>query len=73
MGIKITSSEKGISLDQSHYVEKILRIYNYFDCKPACTSYYPGEKLFKNTGESVRASLVALSMPLIALDPTLSM
>jgi len=32
-----------------------------------------GLSIFKNTGESVRASLVALSMPLIALDPTLSM
>ena len=29
------------------------------------------EKLFKNTGESVRTSLITLSMPLIALDPTL--
>jgi len=29
------------------------------------------EKLFKKTGESVRASLVASSMSLIALDPTL--
>ena len=74
-GIKITRSKnkKRIFFDQSHYVEKILRKYKYFDCKPACTSYYPGEKLFKNTGESVRVSLVALSMPLIALDPTLSM
>ena len=34
LGIKITRSDKGISLDQSHYVEKILK-YNYFDCKPA--------------------------------------
>ena len=47
LGIKITRSEKGISVDQSHYVEKILRKYNYFDCKPS---------LFKNTGESVRQS-----------------
>jgi hypothetical protein len=66
-------SEKIISLDQSHYVEKILRKYKYFDCKHACTPYDPGEKLFTNTGECVRASLVALSMSLIALNPTLSM
>ena len=31
------------------------------------------EKLFKKTSERVRASLVAPSMPLIALDPTLPM
>jgi hypothetical protein len=54
LGIKITRSEKGISLDQSHYVEKILKKYGYFDCKPACTPYDPSVKLFKNTGDSVR-------------------
>ncbi|GAU26739.1 hypothetical protein TSUD_317370 [Trifolium subterraneum] len=54
LGIKFTRSEKGISLDQSHYVEKILKKYGYFDCKPACTPYDPSVKLFKNTGDSVR-------------------
>ena len=54
LGIKITRSKKGISLDQSHYIEKILKKYNYFDCKPTCTPYDPSEKLFKNTGNSVR-------------------
>lgn len=54
LGIKITRSEKGISLDQSHYIEKILKKYDYFDCKPACTPYDPSVKLFKNTGEGVR-------------------
>lgn len=28
LDIKFTKSEKGISLDQSHYIEKILKIYN---------------------------------------------
>ena len=54
LGIKITRSEKGISLDQSHYIEKILKKYNYFNCKPACTPYDPSVKLFKNTGDGVR-------------------
>lgn len=45
---------KGISLDQSHYMEKILKKYNYFTCKPACTPYDPSAKLFKNIGDSVR-------------------
>ncbi|GAU49932.1 hypothetical protein TSUD_408340 [Trifolium subterraneum] len=54
LGIKITRSEKWISLDQSHYVEKILKKYGYFDCKPACTPYDPSVKLFKNIGDSVR-------------------
>ncbi|PNX55775.1 hypothetical protein L195_g049405, partial [Trifolium pratense] len=54
LGIKITRSEKGISLDQSHYVEKILKKYGYFNCKPANTPFDASVKLFKNTGESVR-------------------
>jgi len=33
LGNKITRSDKVISLAQSHYVEKILRKYNFFDCK----------------------------------------
>ena len=53
LGIKISRSDKGISLDQSHYIEKILRKYNYY-CKPVSTSYDPSAKLFKNTGDGVR-------------------
>ena len=37
LGIKITRFEKGISLDQSHYIEKFLKKYNYFNSEPACT------------------------------------
>lgn len=54
LGIKITRSEQWVSLDQSYYVEKILKNYKYFNCKPACTPYNPSLELFKNTGESVR-------------------
>ena len=54
LGIKITKSEQGISLDQSQYVKKILKKYNYFDSKPVSTLNDPSVKLFKNAGESVR-------------------
>ncbi|KAK2362990.1 hypothetical protein QL285_088009 [Trifolium repens] len=54
LGIKITRSKDGIYLDQSQYVEKILKKYNYFDCKPESTPYDSSVKLFKNIGESVR-------------------
>ncbi|KAL0533786.1 hypothetical protein IC582_028057 [Cucumis melo] len=56
LGIKITRFENGISLDQSHYIEKILKKYNYFDSKPACTPYDSSVKLFKNTGDNVNQS-----------------
>lgn len=52
--IKINRSKKVISLDQFHYVEKILKKYIYVDWKPACTPYDPNIKLFKNIGDSVR-------------------
>lgn len=78
LGIKITRSKLGISLDQLHYVEKILKKYRYFDCKPTSTTYDPSVKLFKNIDESVRqteyASIIgSLNIPLIILDPTLHM
>lgn len=49
LGVKITRSEKGISFDQFCYVEEnILKKYDYFHCKCACTPYVPSIKLFKN-------------------------
>ncbi|KAL4018655.1 hypothetical protein IC575_022262 [Cucumis melo] len=33
LSIKITRIKNGIFLDQSHYIEKILKKYNYFDSK----------------------------------------
>ena len=53
LGIKIVRSENGISLTQSHYIEKILRKYNHFDCKPVCTPFDPSIKLERNTGEGI--------------------
>lgn len=52
--INISRNESGISLSQSHYIEKIIRKYNYHDCKPVCTPFDPSIKLFKNIGDSVR-------------------
>ena len=58
LSIKITQSEIGISLDQSSYIKKIIKKYNYFESKPACTPYL-SVKLFKNTGDSVNQSKYA--------------
>ncbi|KAL0561265.1 hypothetical protein IC582_001687 [Cucumis melo] len=56
LDIKITRTENEIFLDQSHYIEKILKKYNYFDSKSAFTPYDSSVKLFKNTGDSVNQS-----------------
>ena len=39
LGIKITKTSDGIFLDQSHYVEKILRKYNFHDHKKCSYSF----------------------------------
>ncbi|CAL1362373.1 unnamed protein product [Linum trigynum] len=56
LGIQITRTTNGYSLNQTSYLEKILKKYNYFDCKPACTPYDASVKLFKNNGDSLRQS-----------------
>ena len=41
LGMKITKASNGIFIDQSHYIEKILKKYKYFDYKPVNTSLDP--------------------------------
>ena len=42
LGIKITRTSNGLKLSQDqHYVEKILRKFEHFDCKPVSTPYDP--------------------------------
>ena len=43
----------GLNLYQEHYVEKILRMFEHFDCKPVSTPYYPNSKLKKSREHSV--------------------
>ena len=42
----------GITLLQSHYVEKILDRFEYSDCKPSPTPYDPSVLIWKNEGET---------------------
>lgn len=43
----------------SHYIEKVLKEYNYFDCKPASTPFDLSVKLFKNIGDRVNQNAYA--------------
>ena len=59
LGIKITRTLNGLKLYQEHYVEKILRNFEHFDCKPVSTPYDPRSQLKKNREHSVdRKSVV---------------
>ena len=46
LGMKITKTHDGIFLDQSHYVEKILRKYNFHDHKSVATPFDSSVYLF---------------------------
>jgi transposase InsO family protein len=48
LNIKLIRGENGITLLQSHYVEKILNRFGYIDSKPSPTPYDPSLSLRKN-------------------------
>nr|GEX70054.1 zinc finger, CCHC-type [Tanacetum cinerariifolium]GEZ51609.1 zinc finger, CCHC-type [Tanacetum cinerariifolium] len=53
LGIRIKHESNGISIAQSHYIEKVLKKFNYFDCTSVCTLMDTSEKLMLNNGQSV--------------------
>ncbi|KAJ9541343.1 hypothetical protein OSB04_027849 [Centaurea solstitialis] len=53
LGIRIKRVNKGIALTQSHYVEKILKKFNYSDCSPVSTSMDPRVMIIPNKGLAV--------------------
>lgn len=53
LGIRIKHESNKISMSQSHYIEKVLKKFNYFDCTPVSTPMDTSEKLMPNTGKAV--------------------
>jgi hypothetical protein len=53
LGIKLLKSNNDFVLTQSHYIEKILKRFNYFDMSIVCSPFDPFTKLRNNDGESV--------------------
>ena len=49
----LRNSEGGITLLQSHYVEKILSYFGYSDCKPSATPYDPSMRIRKFEGTAI--------------------
>nr|GEV90079.1 zinc finger, CCHC-type [Tanacetum cinerariifolium] len=52
-GIRIKHESNGIAISQSHYIEKVLKKFNYFDCTPVSTYMDTSEKLMPNNGQIV--------------------
>ena len=53
LNIKVTKGEDGITLSQSHYVEKILSRFGFSESKSSPTPYDPSLKLRKNRGHAI--------------------
>jgi hypothetical protein len=53
LNIKLSrDSDGGVTLLQSHYVEKVLSRFGYSDCTPSPTPYDPSISLSKNRGNA---------------------
>ncbi|GKB36575.1 zinc finger, CCHC-type containing protein [Tanacetum coccineum] len=53
MGIRIKHKSNGIAISQSHYIEKVLKKFNYSDCILVSTPLDTCEKLMPNRGLAV--------------------
>nr|GEY93502.1 zinc finger, CCHC-type [Tanacetum cinerariifolium] len=53
LSIRIKHESNGIAISQSHYIEKVLKKFNYFDCTSVSTPIDTCEKLMPNNGQAV--------------------
>nr|GEU92390.1 zinc finger, CCHC-type [Tanacetum cinerariifolium] len=53
LGIRIKHESNGIAISQSHYIEKVLKKFNYFDCTLVSTLMDTSEKMMPNNGQVV--------------------
>ncbi|GJU71817.1 zinc finger, CCHC-type containing protein [Tanacetum coccineum] len=52
LSIKIKHKSNGIAISQSHYIEKVPKKFNYFDCTLVSTPMDTSEKLMPNNGQA---------------------
>ncbi|CAM8945117.1 unnamed protein product [Rhodiola kirilowii] len=48
LGIRIKKVKGGLALTQSHYIENVLKKFNYMDCHPLTTPYNSSTHLYPN-------------------------
>ncbi|GJQ89253.1 zinc finger, CCHC-type containing protein [Tanacetum coccineum] len=53
LGIRIKHESNEITIFESHYIEKVLKKFNYFDCTQVSTPMDTSEKLMPNNGQTV--------------------
>ncbi|GJW38160.1 zinc finger, CCHC-type containing protein [Tanacetum coccineum] len=53
LGIRIKHESNRIAISQSHYIDKVLKKFNYLDFTPVSTPMDTSEKLMPNNGQGV--------------------
>ncbi|GJT69663.1 zinc finger, CCHC-type containing protein [Tanacetum coccineum] len=53
LSIRIKYESNGIAISQSHYINKVPKKFNYFDCTPVSTPMDTSEKLMPNSDQAV--------------------
>ncbi|GKB40571.1 zinc finger, CCHC-type containing protein [Tanacetum coccineum] len=53
LGIRIKHKSNRIAISQSHYIEKVLKKSNYFDCTLVSTPMDTSEKVMPNNGQAI--------------------
>ncbi|GKA32112.1 zinc finger, CCHC-type containing protein [Tanacetum coccineum] len=53
LGIRIKHESNGIAISQSHYIENVLKKFNYFDYTLVSTPMDTSEKLMPNNGQAI--------------------
>ncbi|GKA55756.1 zinc finger, CCHC-type containing protein [Tanacetum coccineum] len=53
LSIRIKHESDRIAISQSHYIEKVLKKFNYLDCTPVSTHMDTSEKLMPNNSQAI--------------------
>ncbi|GJY14033.1 zinc finger, CCHC-type containing protein [Tanacetum coccineum] len=53
LGIRVKHESNGIAISQSHYIKKVPKKFNFFDCTPVSTPMDTSDKLVPNNGQAV--------------------
>nr|GEZ02957.1 zinc finger, CCHC-type [Tanacetum cinerariifolium] len=53
LDIRIKHKSNGIAISQSHYIKKVMKKFNYFDCTLGSTPMDTSDKLMPNNGQAI--------------------
>ncbi|GJR65106.1 zinc finger, CCHC-type containing protein [Tanacetum coccineum] len=71
LDIRIKYESNGMAISQSHYIEKVLKKFNYFYCTPMSTLMDTSEKPMPNNVDKL-SSLIYIGYPLVLEGYTLA-